>query len=146
MGNELVTSDDSPLSYEQVFYQFLPYYLSIGMDNDDYWYKDCTLTESYRKADELRRKRRNEELWLQGLYVYEAICDVAPILQAFAKKGTRATPYSAEPYAITEKDIAEKKKRDELIKYEQKKAKITAWAARINTQIVNRERKEVESE
>ena len=31
---------------------------------------------------------------MQGLYIYEALCDVAPILHAFAKPGTKPLPYS----------------------------------------------------
>ena len=67
-----------------------------------FWESDCTLVKYYRKADEIRKNRRNEELWLQGAYVYEAICDVAPVLHAFAKKGTKPQPYSSKPYALTE--------------------------------------------
>ena len=84
------------------------------MTYEQYWNGDCTLTKYYRKADEIRKERRNEELWLQGMYVYEAICDVSPILHAFAKKGTKPQPYSDRPYAITEaqvKRIEEEKAR-----------------------------------
>ena len=72
------------------------------MTYEQYWEGDCTLTKYYRKADEIRKERLNEELWLQGMYIYEALCDVSPVLHAFAKKGTKPQPYSAKPYAITE--------------------------------------------
>ena len=55
----------------------------------------------YRKADEMRMDRKNYELWLQGMYIYEAICDASPILHAFAKRGTKPHPYSDKPYALT---------------------------------------------
>jgi hypothetical protein len=67
------------------------------------------LVKYYRKAEELRNEKRNQELWLQGMYVYEAICDVAPVLQAFGKKGAKPTPYSAKPYPLNDKQT----KRDE---------------------------------
>ncbi len=109
-------------TYTEKFYELFPYYLSIGMTAEQYWDGDCTLPKYYRKADEIRKERRNEELWLQGMYIYEAICDVSPILHAFAKKGTKPLPYSTKPYAISEKQhqrdeeekerkIAEKGKR-----------------------------------
>lgn len=60
------------------------------------------MVKYYRKADEIKKERRNEELWLQGMYIYEALCDVSPVLHAFAKKGTKPQPYSEKPYAITE--------------------------------------------
>lgn len=131
MGNELV-SDSQPhrggeskgfaaLSYTEVFYNHLPYYLAIGMTPEQFWDGDCRLTESYRRADELKQRRRNQDLWLQGMYFYEALCDVSPILQAFAKKGTKPTPYSPEPYAVTEKQVKEKKERQERLRYEKQR-------------------------
>ena len=88
--------------YTEKFYELFPYYLAIGMTYDQYWNGDPTLVKHYRKADEIRKERRNEELWLQGMYIYEALCDVSPVLHAFAKKGTKPQPYSEKPYAITE--------------------------------------------
>jgi hypothetical protein len=78
-----------------------PYYLSIGMSPEQYWDGDSTLTIHYRKADEIRNERKNQELWLQGMYIYEALCDVAPIIHAFAKKGTKPRPYATAPYSLT---------------------------------------------
>ena len=84
------------------------------MTYDQYWEGDCTLVKYYRKAEEIRNEKRNQELWLQGMYVYEAICDVAPVLHAFAKKGTKPTPYSIKPYPLNDKQSkreAEEKQR-----------------------------------
>ena len=102
-------SSPSLFTYTEKFYEFFPYYLSIGMTYEQYWEGDCTLVKYYRKAEELRNEKRNQELWLQGMYVYEAICDVSPILHAFAKKGAKPTPYSTKPYPLTDKQV----KRDE---------------------------------
>ena len=84
------------------------------MTFDQFWNDDPALARYYRQAAELKVERKNQELWLQGLYIYEALCDVAPILQAMAKKGTKARPYPDQPYAITEKQRkreAEEKER-----------------------------------
>lgn len=156
MGNELV-SDSQPhrggeskdfaaLSYTEVFYTHLPYYLAIGMPYDLYWNGDCRLTECYRRAEEIKQRQRNQELWLQGMYIYEALCDVSPILQAFAKKGTKPTPYTSEPYAITAKQVQEKRERQEQLRFEKTKAKMAAWAAKTNAQIAVRAGKEVDGE
>lgn len=154
MGNELV-SDSQPhrggeskgfaaLSYTEVFYTHLPYYLAIGMSYELYWNGDCRLTECYRRAEEIKQRQRNQELWLQGMYIYEALCDVSPILQAFAKKGTKPTPYSSEPYAITAKQVQEKREKQEQLRFEKTKAKMAAWAAKTNAQIAVRAGKEVD--
>ena len=124
------------------FYEHLPFYLSIGMTFEQYWYEDCLLAKYYRKAHELKQKRRNQELWLQGAYFYEALTDVAPMLHAFAKKGTKATPYVAEPFALTSKEVIERRKREEKLQYDKQKAKFAAWAAKTNMQKVEKEVKQ----
>lgn len=91
------------LTYTEQFYKVFPYYLSIGMTVDQFWNDDPMLTKYYRKADGLKIDRKNQELWLQGLYVYEALCDVAPLLHAMAKKSTKALPYPEKPYSLTER-------------------------------------------
>ena len=143
MDSELVSSSlstveevgqgsPSSFTYTERFYELFPYYLFLGMTAEQYWDGDCALVKYYRKAEELRNEKRNQELWLQGMYVYEAICDVAPILHAFAKKGTKATPYPSKPYALTDKQI----KRDEEEKQrkvaEKGKKFMEAMAASIN--------------
>ena len=79
----------APPSYSEIFLAKFPYYLSIGMTEEQYWDRDCTLVKSYRKAEELRKERVNQEMWLQGMYIYDAISRLSPILRAFAKKGTK---------------------------------------------------------
>ena len=100
-------------TYTERFYEMFPYYLSIGMTFEQYWEGDCTLVRYYRQAEELRNEKRNQELWLQGMYIYEAICDVAPILHAFAKKGSKPHPYSTKPYAISNKQIKQEREEKE---------------------------------
>ena len=93
------------------------------MTPEQYWDGDPALAKHYRKAEEIRRKRRNEELWLQGMYIYEALCDVAPVLHSFAKKGTKPRPYADHPYAITvndreaERKLQEKRDREKAQQY-----------------------------
>lgn len=100
-------------TYTEKFYELFPYYLSIGMTSEQYWDGDCTLVKYYRKAEEMRSDRRNQELWLQGMYIYEALCDVSPILHAFAKKGTKPQPYPSNPYPLNEKQRAKEQEEKE---------------------------------
>ena len=138
----MVTSSESvagggqsvPLSnsYTSKFYEAFPFYLSIGMTPDQYWDGDPTLAKYYRKAHELQRKRRNEDLWLQGMYIYEALCDVSPILQAFAKRGTKPHPYTDRPYSITSEDREEERKLKEQRDREKAKQYMLSKMAKIN--------------
>lgn len=93
----------SSYTYAEKFYEMFPYYLSIGMTYEQYWEGDPALAKFYRDAEELRNEKRNQDLWLQGMYIYDALCDVSPVLRAFAKKGTKPLPYPANPYPLTEK-------------------------------------------
>ena len=79
------------------------------MPSDEYWNGDCEAVRYYRKADEMRRREKNMELWLQGMYIYEALLDVSPVFRAFTKN-PKPQNYSSEPYPLTE---AEKKAREE---------------------------------
>lgn len=109
--------------------------MSIGMSYDEFWNQDVTLVRVYRKADELKRRRLNETLWLQGMYIYEALCDVSPIFHAFAKKGTKPEPYPKEPYAITESEIKEREEREARIREERIKAEFAAFAERMRSKM-----------
>jgi hypothetical protein len=125
-------SSFSSFTYTEKFYELFPYYLAIGMTPEQYWEGDCTLPKYFRKAEELRNERRNQELWLQGMYVYEAICDVAPILHAFAKKGTKPTPYSSKPYPLTERQVEQEEEEKQRKVAEKGKRFMEAMAAAIN--------------
>lgn len=93
----------SERTYTEFFNQKFPYYLSIGMTEEQYWDRDCCLVKFYREADGIRRERFNQEAWLQGRYFYDALARISPILHAFAKKGTKAQPYVEEAYPINKK-------------------------------------------
>ena len=90
------------------------------------------LAKWYRKAEEMRQNRRNEELWLQGMYIYEALCDVSPLLHAFAKRGTKPVPYPDHPYSITSKDMEEEKERKVRLEREKAKQYMLGKMAKLN--------------
>ena len=112
----------SPFStYTEQFYEVFPYYLSIGMTYEQFWEGDPMLCKYYREAEEIRNEKKNQELWLQGMYIYEALCDASPILHAFAKKGTKPQPFSDKPYPITKKQIERNKREKERQEFEKGK-------------------------
>jgi hypothetical protein len=103
--------------------------MSLGMSYDEFWNQNVDMVRAYRKADEMKRRRENEILWLQGLYVRDAlICTVGNM---FAGKSGKQYEYPKEPYAITETDIHEREERDNRIKQERIRAEFAAFAARM---------------
>lgn len=94
------------------------------MTYEQYWEGDPRLTEHYRKANYLVIERKNQEMWLQGLYFYNALTSVASMI--FAKKGAKKEKYIDKPPNIFPKtqqelDREAEKERDKAI------AVLTAW-------------------
>jgi len=81
------------------------------MSSEEFWHGNPRLARSYREAYKLKQEIKDYELWKQGLYFYEALLDVSPILQAFAKKGTKPRPYPDKPYGLQEKETEEEKQK-----------------------------------
>lgn len=108
MGGELLTSpkggeQSPPVNYTEVFYKELPYYLAIGMPLSEYWNGDCTLTKVYHEAHKIKQEEKNQELWLQGLYIYEALLCSSPVFHDFVKK-PKPLPYPEKPYELRKKE------------------------------------------
>lgn len=132
MGGELVESQPASLnSYTAVFNKEFPRYLAYGMSAELYWDDDCTYAKAYREADRIRWEKKNTELWIQGLYIYEALCDVSPVLRAFAKNGTRPQKYRSQPYDLFEKS-AEQKEHETEVKEHKIFDKMQAFAQKFN--------------
>lgn len=105
--------------------------MAMGMSCDEYWNGDPALAKYYREAYNLERQRKSEEMWLQGLYIYDAVS--VALKNALSKKGTRPQKYMEEPLRITpltpeEKEIKAEKERQKTIEYFNKMAK--KWNAR----------------
>lgn len=100
-----------------MFERDLPFYLSIGMPYELYWYGDVWEVKAYREADELRQRRFNSEAWLQGMYFYDAIS--CSLKNALSKSGTAPAKYPEKPYLVdkdekTEKEIEREEELDRI--------------------------------
>ena len=90
---------DTPDSCREIFDKAFPQYLALGMTYDEFYRQDHTLVIAYRKAHELKRKEENENFWLMGAYVYQAISRVAPLLIPF-NKNPKPEAYLDKPFPI----------------------------------------------
>lgn len=114
-----------------------PYYLSIGMTYKQYWEDDCNLVKFYREADKLRRDRTNWEMWLQGMYIYDAIGRLSSILR-FSQKPQPPQPYVDKPYDLDsppEKEKIDKEKQ----KFENDLSYMEAFMVNNNIKFANKE-------
>lgn len=80
----------------------------MGMSYELYWFGDPWLTRAYKKAYELGIQRRNEELWLQGLYNYNAFATVLSNIHLDGKPH-RQNKYLEKPIDLFEKTESEEK-------------------------------------
>lgn len=131
MGGKLVSSpppDKSEIktqkfkTHTETFEKLCPEYIAIGMTYEQFWDGDPKIAKFYRQAQEIKERKVNTHMWLLGAYVYEAICDVSPILNIGAKKGSKPIPWRERPFAITEKDRKEEERQKEIKSYQNCKA------------------------
>ena len=114
-------------TYTEQFYELFPYYLSIGMTYEQYWESDPMLAKYYRQADELKFNRKNQELWLQGMYVYHALGAIMPV-----KKGQEQPKYPDKPFTLTEKQRKQELIAEEKAKFDKGKMMMERFMSRNN--------------
>ena len=134
--------ESTPLT--KIFERECPYYMSYGMSYEEFWYDDCFKVYFYREMYKIKLKNEDRNMWKQGMYIYEALCDVSPVLHAFSKKGTKPLPYRDKPMyeeienqkLLSEHEKEEQKKKDQMI------ARIffTNWARATKKQFENKKR------
>ncbi|MCM1276062.1 MAG: hypothetical protein NC299_11985 [Lachnospiraceae bacterium] len=119
---EDAASPKSGVPLKEIFNKAFPSYLAMGMTSAEFWEQDPALVLAYRKAHWLRFQEQNRMAWLQGRYIYDAVCAASPLFHDFAKRGTKAAPYYEAPIKFYENEAerieAEKEKlRQETIRY-----------------------------
>jgi len=118
--NSLAEPTKNQKRISEIFREVFPMYLAIGMSYDQFWRGDPELVISYRKADELRQKRSNEEAWLNGLYVYDALA--ATVYNMNRKKNQNPKSYMNQPIDFSAK--ASRESEEQRIKNEKLKAEL----------------------
>lgn len=89
------------------------------MSYEQFWYDEPRLVVAYIKAHKYHIQQKNEELWLQGLYVYNAFGTV--MANAFKDKGKTPAKYLEKPIDIFPKQAEEvtetekKEQRDKVV-------------------------------
>lgn len=91
------------------------------MTAEEFWEKDPFLVQGFRKAQRIKNDLANQEMWLQGLYIYNAFATV--ITAAFSKNGSK-NHYLEEPIDLHPEETAEKRKEEAKRKVVQQ---LNAW-------------------
>lgn len=94
------------------------------MTADQFWEQAPELVAAYRMANQLSAQRKSEEMWLQGLYICNAVGVV--VGNVLRKKGAKALNYLEEPIRLI--PLTEEEK---TIKAEEERKKTIAFFNRL---------------
>ena len=125
MGCELLNSPTQIKTNTEVFEECFPFYLAIGMSYAEYWEGDPKLAQYYRKAYRIKQEEINNNAWLQGMYIYDAVSTALHnALRGLGKNKPPVKDYAKQPYEMKNKVKSEAEKAKE-VRIEQEKA--AAW-------------------
>lgn len=107
------------------------------MTHDQFWDDDPWLVDVFRRAHNLKIEARNQELWLQGLYIHNAF-DV--VMANFGrglsgKKSGKEHTYIEKPIRITPYTDAEKKQKEK-----EERRKVIAHFTKLQKQFERQEK------
>ena len=97
--------EQSEQSFSDTLDKLCAYYMAMGVPCSEFWDGDYTLLKFYVHKHKIAVEQKNEELWLQGAYFYEAIATA--LANAFSKHSN--AKYPEKPHRLTELSEEEKK-------------------------------------
>ena len=101
------------MSYDKMCENLCPDYMAMGMTWDEYWDGDPQMTVAFRKMHRMKQESRNQEMWLQGMYIYEALLDASPMFRDLVKEA-KPIPYPTKPYPLNREDSEKRKEQEEI--------------------------------
>lgn len=97
-----------------------------GMSYDEFWYGKPILAKYYREKHKLEIEQTNQQLWLQGLYIYDAFAVV--LGNAFSKRKNKYLDKPLELFPPTEEELKRRVEETRRAFVE----KLNAFAAEFN--------------
>ena len=95
------------------------------MSSAEYWEGDSKLAQYYREAYRIKQDEINNNAWLQGMYIYDAVSTALyNALRGMGKQKPPAKDYAKQPYELNNKVKTEAEKAKD-VEVEQEKA--AAW-------------------
>ena len=117
-GAEGVIPPETPSSTESEEWvadwleELCPYYMFLGVSCDEFWHGDYTKLKYYVQAYELKREAKSQEMWLQGLYNFDAFSIALSNLH-FDGKRHKVNRYRESPIRLLPLTKAEKREKAE---------------------------------
>ena len=85
--------------------------MAIGMTYEQFWDGDACLVKVFREREEILLERQSFQAWLTGRYIYDALIDASPVLNAMSKR-KKPLPYTEKPYQLTKRSDRIAKNRE----------------------------------
>ena len=126
------------LTDAQIIRKFAPHYIAMGMSATEYWEGDPRLCIDYRKAHRIKRQQAEEDAWMHGFYVYNALCKTSPLFRDWLKDH-KPEPYYEKPIGFFE-PLEDVKKQEEQKKELTVRNKLDDWMAKVNRSMKKKEK------
>lgn len=105
--------------------------MSIGMTYQEFWYEDVELAQFYLESHKILQEREAEKMkwtvWYQGLHIFEALCDVSPILRPFSK-AKKPLQYPSQPIGMEEKKDEKREEKQKEVDLARAQIFFRNWA------------------
>jgi len=110
-GGSVSQTEDPPQGFSYAHYldTICPYFMHYGMTWDEFWYGSIDRLHAYWQAHQFAVEQRNQELWLQGLYIRAAVASCLDKKNKYPDKPQRITPMTAE-----EQELENKRKVEQM--------------------------------
>ena len=110
-GGSVSDTDDTPqeFSFAKYLDTICPYYMNYGMTWDEFWYESIDRLQGYWQKHQFAVEQRNQELWLQGLYIRSAVASCLDKKNKYPDKPHRITKMTE-----AEQDAENKRKVEQM--------------------------------
>lgn len=127
MDSKRLEESTEKLDAVNIFETQCPKYMAMGMTYDEYWNGDPWLVKYYREAYKERLRAQNTMNYMQASYIYEVLCDVAPLYDSLAKN-RKPKPFRDAPYDMFSEDAEQHEEQRKLDAYHASIERMKAFA------------------
>ena len=101
--------------------------MAIGVPMEEFWHGDYTRLKNYERAHDYRAEEINQQMWLQGLYIHNAVLvAIDRNINGSKKSKYIEKPIDFFPKTEYQRRVEEIEQRNKLIK------QLDRWAAKFN--------------
>ena len=131
-------------SFTEVFEEMCPYFMSIGVTYEQFWYGDFDICKYALKAEKLRNVKKNNDFWWNSLYIFRALLDASPAFHDFGSGDEVKIKPLDRPLPLTQEEAEEREQQKIRENQEMMMDYLLSYAERHNQQLKEERNKEVE--